>query len=159
LNSTIAPFSTTTDSDGVSLSGTRFGRVLLTVRGAEGVANSVHFFQLGLGLTVIRHTDEWAELACLVGKSTNTSKVEASSSNSNPAFRLNLKGVYNEAELSVGYGPILCFEVEDMDTTIARCIQMGANLDGPIQYPAHGKVATIRAPDGHMVGLYEPALM
>lgn len=34
---------------------------------------------------------------------------------------------------------------------------MGAHLDGPIQYPAHGKVASLRSPDGHMIGIYEPA--
>jgi len=44
-----------------------------------------------------------------------------------------------------------------MDSVIATSVQMGGNLDGPIQYPAHGKVATMRTPDGHMIGLYEPA--
>ena len=34
---------------------------------------------------------------------------------------------------------------------------MGASLDGPIKYPEHGKVASLRAPDGHMIGLYEPS--
>ena len=136
--------------------GVRFGRALLTVRGAEGVANSVHFYQHGLGMSIIRHTDDWAELSCPVGK-TNTEATENVTSVPAPAFRLSLKGSYNEAELSAGYSPFLCFEVDDMDTTVTRCIQMGANLDGPIQYPAHGKVATIRAPDGHMIGLYEPA--
>lgn len=24
--------------------------------------------------------------------------------------------------------------------------------------PAHGKVAALRAPDGHMIGLYEPSI-
>jgi predicted enzyme related to lactoylglutathione lyase len=51
----------------------------------------------------------------------------------------------------------LNFEVDDMDTTVAKCVQMGGNLDGPIQYPAHGKVAVLRSPDGHMIGLYEPS--
>ena len=27
-----------------------------------------------------------------------------------------------------------------MDTTIVRCLSLGATLDGPIKYPAHGKV-------------------
>ena len=34
---------------------------------------------------------------------------------------------------------------------------MGAVLDGPIKYPSHGKVASVRSPDGHMIGLFEPA--
>ena len=154
-------FSTDSNMEGAGgamSGGVRFGRAMLTVRGAEGVANSVHFYQQGLGMTIIRHTDEWAELSCQVGKSNSPSdKNDQDIASASPSFRLNLKGVYNEAELTVGYSPFLCFEVDDMDTTITRCIQMGAHLDGPIQYPAHGKVATIRAPDGHMIGLYEPA--
>ena len=43
-----------------------------------------------------------------------------------------------------------------MDATSAKCVQLGGQLDGPIQYPAHGKVAALRTPDGHMIGLQEP---
>ena len=32
-----------------------------------------------------------------------------------------------------------------------------ALLHGPIKYPVQGKVAAVRAPDGHMLGLFEPA--
>ena len=42
-----------------------------------------------------------------------------------------------------------------MDSTVARLIGLGAELDGPIKYPPHGKVAALRSPDGHMIGLYE----
>ena len=45
-----------------------------------------------------------------------------------------------------------------MDMIVARCVQMGANLDGSIQYPAMGKVAALRTPDGNMIGLYEPTV-
>lgn len=131
--------------------GIRFARAVLMVRGAEGVAKSVNFYQAALGMTVVRHTDEWAELICGVGTSSQKSSSPAT-------FRLGIKGVDSEAHLSVGYSPFLSFDVDDMDQTVARCAQMGAHLDGPIQYPAHGKVATLRAPDGHMIGLYEPAI-
>ncbi|CAM9786782.1 unnamed protein product [Phaeothamnion confervicola] len=63
----------------------------------------------------------------------------------------------NEAVCSVGYSPLLCFDVADMESTVQRCLQMGAHLDGPIKYPAYGKVASLRSPDGHMIGLFEPA--
>lgn len=43
----------------------------------------------------------------------------------------------------------------DFDNTIYRLLKMGAVLDGPIKHPVHGKVAALRAPDGHMIGLYE----
>lgn len=44
-----------------------------------------------------------------------------------------------------------------MDETVPRLIQLGAALDGSIQYMPYGKVASVRSPDGHMLGLYEPA--
>jgi hypothetical protein len=63
-----------------------------------------------------------------------------------------------ESQLCVGYTPWMTFTVSNLDTTITSCLQHGAHLDGPIQYPAHGKIALLRAPanDNHMIGLYEP---
>lgn len=144
--------------------GVRFGRALLMVRGTNGVAAAVNFYQNGLGMAVIRHTDQWAELVCPVGGSSSTSSIssatdEASIHHHPIHFQLSIQAVEsNEASLSVGYSPLLNFDVDDMDTVVARCVQMGAHLDGPIQYPAHGKVAALRAPDGHMIGLYEPTI-
>ncbi|CBN79033.1 conserved unknown protein [Ectocarpus siliculosus] len=54
------------------------------------------------------------------------------------------------------YSPLLCFDVPDMDHAVQRALGMGGHLDGPIKYPAHGAVASIRSPDGHMVGLFQP---
>mmetsp|Transcript_31369 Transcript_31369/g.59662 ORF Transcript_31369/g.59662 Transcript_31369/m.59662 type:complete len:151 (-) Transcript_31369:338-790(-) len=145
--------------------GVRFGRALLMVRGSNGVATAVNFYQNGLGLYVVRHTDNWAELTCpVIGSSSSSSSSlsnpNASSSGHNEPinFHLSIQACESESQLSVGYSPFLNFDVEDMDMTVARCAQMGANLDGPIQYPAHGKVAAMRAPDGHMIGLYEPTI-
>lgn len=44
-----------------------------------------------------------------------------------------------------------------MDSTVPRLVSLGAVLDGPIRYEPYGKVAAVRSPDGHMVGLYESA--
>lgn len=131
--------------------GVRFGRALLMVRGSNGVAAAVNFYQNGLGMAVVRHTDNWAELTCPIAGTDITTSTENTSN-----FHLSIQASESEAQLGVGYSPFLNFDVDDMDMTVARCVQMGANLDGPIQYPAHGKVAALRAPDGHMVGLYEP---
>jgi catechol 2,3-dioxygenase-like lactoylglutathione lyase family enzyme len=142
-------------------SGIRFARALLMVRGQQGVAQSVNFYQSALGMTVLRHTDDWAELICGVASSATaaaTNAADAATPLDSATFRLSIQSVESEAHLSVGYSPFLSFDVDDMDQTVARCAQMGAHLDGPIQYPAHGKVATLRAPDGHMIGLYEPAI-
>ena len=40
--------------------GVRFGRALIMVRGSTGVASAVNFYQNGLGMEVIRHTDDCA---------------------------------------------------------------------------------------------------
>ena len=140
--------------------GVRFGRALLMVRGSNGVAAAVNFYQNGLGMNIVRHTDEWAELQCPVGQPSSsfpeTSNAQQPQTNNN--FNLTIQACESEALLGVGYSPFLNFDVDDMDMTVARCVQMGAHLDGPIQYPAHGKVAALRSPDGHMIGLYEPSI-
>ncbi len=139
--------------------GIRFSRAVLTVRGAEGVANAVNFYTNALSLNVIRHTDEFAELTC--GVVANNLVVDTEQQPQTPVtseFRLSIKAVGSEAQLSHGYSPMLSFDVDDLDSTIAKCCQMGAHLDGPIQFPAHGKIAALRSPDGHMIGLYEPAI-
>lgn len=113
---------------------------------------SVDFYHGALGLTVTRVTDDWAELRCgtMAGGSTG-------SSSQDDTVSISLQAVHSEPQLSTGYSPIISFEVDDMDSVIAKCAMNGGHLDGPIQYPAHGKVAALRTPDGHMIGLYEPA--
>jgi len=126
---------------GVRSGAARLSRVVLMVRGSEGIARAVNFYHQALGLQVYRVTDDWAELG-----STND-------------ITLSLQAVHsNEAQLSTGYSPWITFEVDEMDPTVAAAVQAGAHLDGPIQYPAHGKVAMLRSPDNHMIGLYEPAV-
>jgi catechol 2,3-dioxygenase-like lactoylglutathione lyase family enzyme len=144
--------------------GVRFGRALLMVRGSNGVAAAVNFYQNGLGMNIVRHTDEWAELQCPVGQSSSSSlspslpDIASASPQTSDNFNLTIQACESEALLGVGYSPFLNFDVDDMDMTVARCVQMGAHLDGPIQYPAHGKIAALRSPDGHMIGLYEPSI-
>uniref|UniRef100_A0A7S1BIH9 VOC domain-containing protein n=1 Tax=Corethron hystrix TaxID=216773 RepID=A0A7S1BIH9_9STRA len=119
----------------------RFGRALLMVRGLPIPKPTIDFYVSGIGMHLHRQTEEWADLCTTDG-----------------SFRLTLRSANLEAHLSTGYSPILSFDIDDMDSTVARCVHLGAYLDGPIQYPAHGKVAAMRTPDGHMIGLYEPAI-
>eukprot|EP00041_Stephanoeca_diplocostata_P008904 m.133185 g.133185 ORF g.133185 m.133185 type:complete len:126 (-) comp17530_c0_seq4:2347-2724(-) len=63
----------------------------------------------------------------------------------------------SEAALSTGYSPFLNFEVSDFDKTMYSLLEMGAKMDGAIQYSPEGKLAALRSPDGHMIGLHEPA--
>ena len=68
-------------------------------------------------------------------------------------LRISVNKVDGEAAVSAGYTPFLCFHVQDLDKTVYRLIDMSAILDGPVKYPSHGKIATLRAPGGHMLGL------
>uniref|UniRef100_A0A7S2RXJ3 VOC domain-containing protein n=1 Tax=Eucampia antarctica TaxID=49252 RepID=A0A7S2RXJ3_9STRA len=121
--------------------GVRLGRTVLMVRGGACFETSVQFYRQGLGWKLVRATEgEYAEFEVDSG------------------HKFMLTVAKNEAQLSTGYSPLLSFDVYDMDSTVAKCAQLGAHLDGPIQYPAHGKVAALRTPDGHMIGLYEPAI-
>ena len=127
----------------------RLARTVLFVRkgGGEGLTKAVEFYHSALGLQVIRVTEDWAELQPPPTTSLGIM---------NDGWTLSLQAVTTEPQVSTGYSPLLQFEITDMAMTITKCIQMGAHLDGPIQYPAHGKVAALRTPDGHMIGLYEP---
>ena len=106
--------------------------------GSEGITAASNFYQNAVGLSLLRNAEDWAELTDGNG------------------LRLHLQSTLTESQLSTGYSPLLTFTVSDMNQRVAACAQAGAHLDGPIQYPAHGKVAALRTPDGHMIGLYEP---
>jgi hypothetical protein len=140
-----------------SSSSSSLSRIVLMIRsggadggGGRGLLRAVHFYQL-IGLRALRVTDDWAELVA--------SSPTASASASAPRLHLQAVTTSNEAAVSTGYSPLLVFQVEasTLDDKVARCVQAGAHLDGPLQFQAHGKVAVLRAPDGHMIGLYEPA--
>lgn len=124
---------------------TQLSRIVLMVRPGNGMARALEFYTAGLGLEAARVTDEWADLRT------------TASEGSNAPLSICLQVVTSEAQVTTGYSPLLQFQVENMDDCIAKCVQMGGHLDGPIQYPAHGKIAALRSPDGHMIGVYEPA--
>ena len=67
-----------------------------------------------------------------------------------------VKESFNVAQMQTGYSPMLSFDVENLDETIALALADGAVIDGALKYQAHGKFAAIRTPDGHILGLYEP---
>jgi hypothetical protein len=127
---------------------TRLSRIVLLVRNGM-VPASVNFYHHALGLPILRVTEEWAELSMTSNHSENPNGVVLS---------VQTVSIGQESQLCVGYTPWITFTVSNLDTTITSCVQQGAYLDGPIQYPAHGKIALLRAPvnDNHMIGLYEP---
>ncbi|KAG4390294.1 hypothetical protein GLYMA_06G264500v4 [Glycine max] len=52
-----------------------------------------------------------------------------------------------------GYSSLLSFTVTDMNNTVTKLMALGAELDGPIKYEVHGKIAAMRCIDGHVLGL------
>jgi catechol 2,3-dioxygenase-like lactoylglutathione lyase family enzyme len=124
-------------------------RVVLMVRAGDGLAKALEFYTAGIGLQAVRVTDEWADL--------RTDPVVINNIATTVPISICLQAVTSEAQVTTGYSPLLQFQVHNMDECIAKCVQLGGHLDGPIQYPAHGKIAALRSPDGHMIGIYEPS--
>ncbi|KAL3324572.1 hypothetical protein AABB24_038617, partial [Solanum stoloniferum] len=48
-------------------------------------------------------------------------------------------------------------QLGDINNSVTKLMALGAELDGPIKYEIHGKVAALRCVDGHLLGLYEPS--
>ena len=132
------------------------------VRSGEGLTKALEFYSTGLGLQVVRATDEWADLRTTpmpiqIPTNSHNQEQQQQQQQQQQSLSICLRAVTSEAQVTTGYSPLLQFQVENMDDVIAKCVQLGGNLDGPIQYPAHGKIAALRSPDGHMIGIYEPA--
>ncbi|URE32812.1 glyoxalase bleomycin resistance protein dioxygenase [Musa troglodytarum] len=58
-----------------------------------------------------------------------------------------------------GYSSMLSFTVADMNSTVTKLMSLGAELDGPIKYEIHGKVAALRCLDGHMQNKEDHAVL
>jgi hypothetical protein len=69
-----------------------------------------------------------------------------------------IKASSNVATLATGYSPILNFDIANMETSITKAIELGGMLDGTIKYKSFGKIAAVRSPDGHVIGLFEPVV-
>ena len=113
----------------------RLRQILLLQRDVPAAAR---FYAEGLGLQVRELSPTWAE-------------VETGGT------RITLRAGTSEAALSTGYSPLLAFDVHDLDDAVQKLLGLGARLDGPIRYPVHGKAASMRGPNGHMLSLYERA--
>ncbi|XP_008238991.1 PREDICTED: uncharacterized protein LOC103337600 [Prunus mume] len=107
----------------------------------KDVPKAARFYSEGLDFTVDVCTLRWAELQ------------------SGP-LKLALMQSPNDhvMQKGMGYSSLLSFTVKDINQTMTKLMALGAELDGPIKYEIHGKVASVRCIDGHMLGLYEPAL-
>ena len=108
------------------------------------------FYERALGLRVTVSTETYAELA-------SESPSDSTASNAPIGASLALQRADAESQLTPGYSPIIHFEVDDIQARVNAALSLGGRLDGKIQYETHGAVAAVRAPDGHMIGMYERA--
>jgi hypothetical protein len=163
----------------------RLSRIILTVRrgfdnggeagtASEGISSAVHFYNQCIGLPIHRVTQDSAELvlsSSSIGQQQHEQEQQQQESFPDTSLHMDNNNQNNhsnniiltiraidgdESKLCTGYTPIITFEVQSIDTIISNCIQYGAQLDGPIQYPAYGKIASLRTPHGHIISLYEP---
>ncbi|GAV63529.1 Glyoxalase_2 domain-containing protein [Cephalotus follicularis] len=104
----------------------------------KDVPKAARFYSEGLDFTVHVCTLRWAELH-------------------SGSLKLALMQAPNDHVIQKGYSSLLSFTVNDINSTVTKLMGLGAELDGPIKYEIHGKVAAMRCVDGHMLGLYEPA--
>jgi len=68
---------------------------------------------------------------------------------------LHVQQTFDEAELSFGFSPALCFDVKDAASLVPKLISLGAKMDGAIDFGPRATVASLRSPDGTMVTLIE----
>ena len=92
----------------------RLARVVLMVRGPQGLASATEFYHKAIGLPVLRVTDEWAELAASESVTLHLLDAQAQGQGDTTTTCGS-----TEAALSTGYSPLLTFQVTDMDQRIA----------------------------------------
>jgi catechol-2,3-dioxygenase len=112
-------------------------RTLLFVRNLDAAGS---FFHSALGLRVLHRSGSWLRLDVGGGAA------------------LDLQEIESEAALSVGYSPMLEFQVKDLPELVPRLLMSGATMDGPIRFEAEATVAVVRSPTGHMISLVERSI-
>ncbi|CAL54308.1 Glyoxalase-like domain [Ostreococcus tauri] len=121
-------------------------RLLLLQR---DVPSAAHFYERALGATCAVCTESYAEIS-LANPSSGSPEDDSA-----PA--LALQRAESESQLTPGYTPILVFEVADVNARVNAALRAGGRLDGKIAYDARGATACVRAPDGHVIGLFQRA--
>ena len=132
----------------MALTSARLRSVMLLLRDVPAAAT---FYNEALGLPILKLSDRYAELGHGGGGGGDAAGPP-------PPPPLVLKAAEgSEALVTTGYSPFLCFDVPDVPDVVVRALAAGAKLDGAIKHEPHGKVAVLRSPDGHMLGVYEAA--
>ncbi|KAH0653952.1 hypothetical protein KY289_031630 [Solanum tuberosum] len=122
----------------VSLLGENGSIMQMGTTATQGCTKSSKILLRGLDFSINVCTHRWAELQ------------------SGP-LKLALMHSSSDIVVQKGYSSLLSFTVDDINNSVTKLLALGAELDGPIKYEIHGKVAALRCVDGHMLGLYQPS--
>ena len=143
--------------------GARLMYVLLLQR---DVPAATRFYKDGLGLAVTAASPTWAQVRRRSAPAPAAEAEPRGLTGRTPTqledgggggVGLALKAAAGEAQSTAGYSPFLAFQVPDLQAAVERLLGLGARLDGAIKYGPHGKTAALRAPDDHMLSLFESA--
>ena len=147
---------------------TRGARLMYVLLLQRDVPAATRFYKDGLGLAVTAASPTWAQVrrrsgSGRRGRAEGTDRAAAGRTptqledGGGGGVGLALKAAAGEAQSTAGYSPFLAFQVPDLQAAVERLLGLGARLDGAIKYGPHGKTAALRAPDDHMLSLFESA--
>jgi len=100
------------------------------------IPRAIDFYQQGLGATLRVATTSWAELH--VGDTTIALKQDS----------------VVESTTTTNRTPMLVFDVDNVQDRLTRLLEMGARMDGGVQYTLDGsRLAVVQSPTGYLVGI------
>ena len=111
----------------------------------DDVDRAVEFYGRGVGLTVVEHHPDWAQVkigeqTCWIMKAPAGAQGQISRD-----YRRHWTPVH------------LDFTVDDIDAAVKRAVDAGGKLEGEIQHSAKGALANMVDPSGNGVDLFCPA--
>jgi catechol 2,3-dioxygenase-like lactoylglutathione lyase family enzyme len=123
---------------------------------ARNVAKAVAFYRDGLGMAVTRVVSATSSSTASGddGRDAYADWTEAVLETAD-SIPLVIHRAQQEACYSTGASPLLAFRVDRLDTVLPDLIRRGAFMDGRVHYDDHGESVRLRAPDGHMIVLYQ----
>jgi predicted enzyme related to lactoylglutathione lyase len=111
----------------------------------DDVDRAIEFYGRGLGLTVVDHEPDWAQVKL-----------------GNQTFWIMKVPAGAQGQISRDYRrhwtPVhLDFAVDDIEAAVKRAVDAGGKLEGEIQRSAKGALANLADPSGNGVDLFCPA--
>lgn len=111
---------------------------------------AIEFLQKGIGARVRVATTKWAELDA--GDTTIALKEQSVASRGEQETT----SAHQSHKSGECTSPMLVFDVDNLQHRLTTMLQMGAEMDGAVQYTLEGsQVAVLKSPSGHLIGMVE----